>query len=184
MVNKDVAYVDKLNHDYGYAPVTWLGRAAVAAALGTDHYFGGIRDMGAGHLDPLKFAQGLARAAGRAGTRIYEGTRATRLTRKEGSGIEIACRPANWEIAADRPGPRVTADIVILAGNGYLDGIDAETEARVVPIDNYIVATAPIGAGQAGGIISGGEAVSDSRFVVYYFRPSSDGRLIFGGGET
>jgi gamma-glutamylputrescine oxidase len=188
MVNDDVAHVDKLNRDYGYEQVSWLGRDAVAAALGTGHYFGGIRDTGAGHLNPLKFAQGLARAAGRAGTRIYEGTRTARLDRKEGSGIEIACRPANWEIVAGgpdrRPGPSITADIVILAGNGYLDGVDADTEARVMPIDNYIVATAPIGAGQPGGIIAGGEAVSDSRFVVYYFRPSPDGRLIFGGGET
>ncbi|HVZ13805.1 MAG TPA: FAD-binding oxidoreductase, partial [Bauldia sp.] len=40
------------------------------------------------------------------------------------------------------------------------------------------------GAGAPGGIIHGGEAVSDTRFVVYYFRPTLDGRLIFGGGET
>ena len=53
-----------------------------------------------------------------------------------------------------------------------------------MPIDNFILATAPIGAGKPGGIIPGGEAVSDSRFVVYYFRPTWDGRLVFGGGET
>ncbi|MBZ0227094.1 MAG: FAD-binding oxidoreductase, partial [Bauldia sp.] len=79
---------------------------------------------------------------------------------------------------------RLRADIVILAGNGYLDGIDEQVEARVMPIDNYILATAPIGAGRPGGIIPGGEAVSDTRFVVYYFRPTADGRLVFGGGET
>ncbi len=53
-----------------------------------------------------------------------------------------------------------------------------------MPLDNYILATEPIGAGQPGWIIPRGEAVSDTRFVVYYFRPSPDGRLIFGGGET
>ena len=53
-----------------------------------------------------------------------------------------------------------------------------------MPIDNYIVATEPIGAGRPGGVIAGGEAVSDTRFVVYYFRPTADGRLVFGGGET
>ena len=53
-----------------------------------------------------------------------------------------------------------------------------------MPIDNYILATEPIGAGRPGGIIPGGEAVSDTRFVVYYFRPTADGRLVFGGGET
>src|SRR5699024_9147008 len=103
-----------------------------------------------------------------AGARIFEETRVTRLV---GTTVETAHGT-------------ITADTVILAGNGYLDGIDAETEARVMPIDNYILATAPIGAGRPGGLIAGGEAVSDTRFVIYYFRPSADGRLVFGGGET
>ncbi|MCR4282715.1 MAG: FAD-binding oxidoreductase [Bauldia sp.] len=168
LVASEIDYVDKLKERYGYAPVEWLDRAALAEAIGTDAYYGGRRDMGAGHLDPLKLAQGLARAASQAGARIFEGTTVTRLS---GRTIETT-RGA------------VTADIVVLAGNGYLDGIDEEVEARVMPIDNYILATAPIGAGRPGGILAGGEAVSDTRFVVYYFRPSADGRLIFGGGET
>jgi gamma-glutamylputrescine oxidase len=73
---------------------------------------------------------------------------------------------------------------VILAGNGYLDGVDPDTEARTMPINNYILATEPVGAGQDGGILKGGEAASDSRFAVYYWRPTPDGRLLFGGGET
>ena len=32
-------------------------------------------------------------------------------------------------------------------------------------------------------VIPGGESVDDSRFVVRYFRKSSDGRLLFGGRE-
>lgn len=188
LVRNEVAYVEKLKTTYGYGSVEWLDRDEVAAAIGTDVYFGGIRDGGAGHLHPLKFAQGLAKAASHAGARLFEGTYAARLTRSEGSAIEIACRRASWQIAPDdglnRTTGRVTADIVILAGNGYLDGIDSETESHIMPISNYIVATAPIGAGTAAGLIPGGEAVSDSRFVVYYFRPSADGRLIFGGGET
>jgi gamma-glutamylputrescine oxidase len=185
LVRQEVAYVEKLKSEYGYAPVEWLDRDALAAAIGTDVYFGGRRDRGAGHLDPLKFARGLVRAATAAGARIFEGTRAARLDRSGATAIEIACLPAQWQVSdGEAAGGSVTADIVILAGNGYLDGVDAETEARVMPIDNYIVATAPIGAGRSGGIIPGGEAVSDTRFVVYYFRPSPDGRLIFGGGET
>ena len=185
LVRDEIAYVEKLRNEYGYAPVEWLDRDAVADAIGTGVYFGGRRDMGAGHLDPLKFAQGLARAAAKAGARIFEGTRAARLDRTGATALEIACLPAQWQLSDNRAaGGSVTADIVILAGNGYLDGIDEETEARVMPIDNYIIATAPIGAGRRDGIMPGGEAVSDTRFVVYYFRPSPDGRLIFGGGET
>ena len=200
LVASERAYVDKLRDRYAYEPVEWLERDALAMAIGTDVYFGGRRDMGAGHLDPLKFAQGLARAAAGAGARIYEGSRAVAVKGSAGSGftIEVAApSPFFPKLASGSPrkearskrgrgdaAVEMWAEIVILAGNGYLEGIDGETEARVMPIENYILATAPIGAGRPGGIIPGGEAVSDSRFVVYYFRPSADGRLIFGGGET
>jgi gamma-glutamylputrescine oxidase len=171
LVHDEIAYVEKLRTVYRYADVEWLDRAALAEAIGTDVYFGGRRDAGAGHLDPLKFAQGLARAAAGAGARLHEGTRAVAI----GGGARRS---------VETTGGIVAADIVILAGNGYLAGLDPAIEARVMPLDNYILATEPIGAGRAGGLIPGGEAVSDSRFVVYYFRPDADGRLVFGGGET
>ncbi len=162
-----------------------------ATAIGTDVYFGGRRDARAGHLDPLKFAQGLARAAARAGARIHEGTRAVRVSGEAKTGFVVTCAPTPAVVVpSPRPGAgggaaaTLSANLVILAGNGYLAGLDRQVEARVMPIDNYIVATEPIGAGQPGGLIANGEAVSDTRFVVYYFRPSADGRLIFGGGET
>jgi gamma-glutamylputrescine oxidase len=168
LVAGEIAYVDKLRTRYGYDAVEWLDRERLADAIGTGVYHGGRRDKGAGHLDPLKFAEGLAHAAAKAGARIFEDTRATRLA---GTTVHT-------------PQGAVSAETIIVAGNGYLDGIDATIESHVMPIDNYILATAPIGAGRPGGLIPGGEAVSDTRFVVYYFRPSADGRLVFGGGET
>lgn len=174
LVGEEKGYVEKLKRTYGYDAVEWLDGATLAERIGTDVYFGGRRDATAGHLDPLKLAEGIARAAAKAGARLYEGTRVVKLTGSAGTGFELATGA----------GATLKADIVILAGDGYLSGIDAETEARVMAIDNYILATAPIGAGAAGGLIPGGEAVSDSRFVVYYFRPTADGRILFGGGET
>ena len=52
-----------------------------------------------------------------------------------------------------------------------------------MPINNFILATAPLGE-RADEIIRSDAAVSDSRFVVNYFRKSPDGRLLFGGGEN
>jgi len=182
LVDDERAYVDTLRDDYGYEPVAWLDREQVAAATGTPHYFGGRLDRGAGHLDPLKLAHGLARAAAQAGARIFEGSAALAIDGDATRGFTVRCRSVAEATRA--VSGTVWADIVLLAGNGYLHGLDPEAEARVMPIDNYILATAPIGAGQAGGLIPGGEAVSDSRFVVYYFRPTVDGRLVFGGGET
>ncbi len=46
---------------------------------------------------------------------------------------------------------------------------------------NYLIATEPLA--DPAGLIARDMAVSDSRFVVDYYRLSADGRLIFGGGE-
>jgi gamma-glutamylputrescine oxidase len=51
-----------------------------------------------------------------------------------------------------------------------------------MPIRSFIGATAPLD-GHAG-VLPGGEAVADSRFVVRYFRKFGDGRLLFGGREA
>ena len=53
-----------------------------------------------------------------------------------------------------------------------------------MPINNFIVATAPLGEARARALIHDDVAVADSRFVVNYFRLSADRRLLFGGGES
>jgi gamma-glutamylputrescine oxidase len=50
-----------------------------------------------------------------------------------------------------------------------------------MPVANYLIATEPLEHREK--LIADNLAVSDSRFVVDYFRLSADGRLIFGGGE-
>ena len=78
---------------------------------------------------------------------------------------------------------RVTAEHVILAANGYLGGLSGQVAARVMPINNFIVATEPLGARTAE-VLTRDVAVADDLFVVNYFRLSPDGRLLFGGGES
>lgn len=161
---------EKLARDYRYEGLTRLDRDELAAAIGTEAYHGGWRDAGAGHLNPLAFAFGLARAAEAAGATIHEATRAL--------GIRSGPRPV---VDTDQ-GP-VTADAVVIACNGYLAGLEPEVESRIMPIHNYILATEPLG-GRARRLIPDREAIADTRFVVHYWRLSADDRLVFGGGET
>jgi gamma-glutamylputrescine oxidase len=72
----------------------------------------------------------------------------------------------------------------VLACNGYLDALSPVVAERVMPINNYIVATEPLSQRQATALIRDDVAVADSRFVVNYFRLSADRRLLFGGGES
>ena len=53
-----------------------------------------------------------------------------------------------------------------------------------MPINNYIIATEPLGEKKAREIIKNNYAVCDTRFMLDYYRFSEDWRMIFGGGET
>jgi gamma-glutamylputrescine oxidase len=75
----------------------------------------------------------------------------------------------------------VSADHVLLCGDGYLDGIHADVEARVLPIGSFVLATEPLD--PLLGILPQNDSAMDTRFVVNYWRKSTDNRLIFGGGE-
>lgn len=162
--------IDLLRKDYGVDDITLLTRDEMAGAIGTDVYFGGWREQSAGHLHPLNYALGLARAASTAGARLHEHTPALRVI--DGTIPRV-----------ETPYGVITANTVILAGNGYLHGIDPDTESRVMPLHNFILTTEPLGQ-RADQIIPRREAVADSRFVVYYWRLTRDNRLLFGGGET
>lgn len=164
------AEAEHLARVYGYEAVEPLSREALAAIVRSPVYRGGAIDRGAGHLHPLRYALGLARAAAAAGVDIREGSEVLRLL----------------------PGPRPAAETargraegahLILAGNGYLGRLEPRVAAHVMPINNFIVATEPLGE-RAGEVLAAPVAVADSRFVVNYFRLSPEGRLLFGGGES
>jgi gamma-glutamylputrescine oxidase len=78
---------------------------------------------------------------------------------------------------------KLSATHVILAANGYLGGLNRKVAARVMPINNFIAATPPLGE-DAARVLTRDVAVADSKFVVNYFRLSADRRLLFGGGES
>ncbi len=164
------SYAEKLVREYGYNNIEPLDRAGISDLIGSKAYRGGEIDWDAGHLHPLNFALGLAKAAADAGAHIYERSEVHSLT----EGVPHAIRTGQG---------RVLADHIILAGNGYIGGLNRRIAAKVMPINNFIIATEPLGE-RAKGILSKPVAVADTRFVVNYWRLSEDNRLLFGGGES
>ncbi|MXN66254.1 FAD-dependent oxidoreductase [Stappia sp. GBMRC 2046] len=171
-VAEEAAYAEKLSRDYGYDEIETLDRQELADTIGTDAYFGGIRDKGAGHLHPLNLALGLAKACESAGVTIHEATPAIKLTQR------------SIGFAVETPHGAVEAADVLLAGNGYMAGLDSDLDARVMPINNFILTTAPLSEAEANKLIPGREAIADTRFVVHYWRLTKDRRMLFGGGEN
>ena len=166
-------YAAHLETRYGYEDCHSLSRAEVSDRIGSDAYFGGYLDLRAGHLHPLNLAQGLAQAAESKGAQLFETT--------EVLGID-AEGPGRAQVRT--AGCRVRSDKVVLACNGYLNGLIREPDDFQMPINNFMVATEPLPQPLAETIIRDNQAVVDTRFVVNYFHLSRDHRLIFGGGEN
>ncbi|MCP9481862.1 FAD-binding oxidoreductase [Shimia sp. CNT1-13L.2] len=170
-VKHEHAYVDHLRETYGYDQIAALDKDQLHEICPSPKYIGGSLDMGAGHLHPLAYAIGLARAADKAGVRIFENTHVHNI--QEGS------KPV---VQTDRG--RVTCDHIVLACNGYLGSLNNNVAARVMPINNFIAATRPLSDDELQTVLRRDVAVADTKFVINYFRLSHDNRLLFGGGES
>ncbi|MCK0120443.1 FAD-binding oxidoreductase [Loktanella sp. F6476L] len=165
------AYAAHLERVYGYTQVTTLDRNAMHDHVGSPAYHGGTLDMGSGHIHPLRYALGLARAAQSAGVRIFENSKVNNLSR--GTPAKITTEHAD-----------ISASYVVLGCNGYLGALDGKVAKKVMPINNFIAATEPLDDHTAKNLIRYNHAVADSKFVINYFRLSDDNRMLFGGGES
>lgn len=165
------AYAERMAREYGYDQIQPLDRDTLRDLVNSTAYFGGDLDMGGGHLHPLRYALGLARAAKAAGVRIHEDSRVTSITHAD---------PARVQTEA----AQVTARFVALGCNGYLGRLEPKVAARVMPINNFIAATRPMTEVERRAVIDADHAVADSKFVINYYRFSADNRLLFGGGES
>ncbi len=161
--------VEVLSHRYGYKKIEYLDKDKMSSALGSEHYFGGTRDTGTGHIHPMKYLIGLAAAAAKAGAVLHENTAAFSTER-------------NGKIFVKTARGTITADRCVLALNGHHNDLRPELASRVLPIQSFIGATAPLDHNTP--VLPNHEAVDDSRFVVRYFRKSKDNRLLFGGREA
>jgi gamma-glutamylputrescine oxidase len=153
---------------WGYRDARLVDEAEMHELVASRAYVGGLLDRGGGHLHPLNYALGLARAARAAGAVLHEQSRVLRL---EGSG---PVRVATAEGA-------VRARYVVLGGNAYLGDLVPALRRKIMPVGTYIAATEPLGAERARSLIRNNLAVADCNFVISYFRRSSDHRLLFGG---
>lgn len=162
------AELDVLHHKYDYRTVRYLSRDEVHATLATERYISALYDTNCGHLHPLNYTLGLAAAAEKLGTRIFEDTRALSV---EGESL-VRIRTARGEVRARH---------VVLCGNVYLGKTVPALASKIMGVATYIVATEPLGRARAQALIRNNAAVADMNWILDYFRLSSDHRLLFGG---
>lgn len=158
----------ELQNRYGHAGMEFWDHGQLGEVLTTDRYLAGVYDRSGGHLHPLNYTLGVARAAERAGARFFEDSAVTRISH----------RPA--PVAYTAAG-MVRCRHLLLCGNAYLAGVVRDIEATIMPVGTYILATSPLGENRARQTIGNDMAVADVNFVLDYFRLSADYRMLFGG---
>lgn len=150
-------------------PVRTLGREETRRITGSPAYTGAIIDPRGGNLQPLSYVRGLARAAASEGARVFEKTPVTALV-QEGD---------KWLLTTPRG--KVRAAQVILATNGYTDGLWPGLKQTIIPIHSFQIATIPLSPSLGATILPEGHHAADTRRLIQYFRRDSAGRFFLGG---
>ncbi|MFD2177479.1 NAD(P)/FAD-dependent oxidoreductase [Veronia pacifica] len=151
--------------DYQYPSAQWWDAEKVSEVANTERYLGGLFDSNSGHLHTLNYTLGLAKAARSLGARVFENSPVKQI--KKGKVNEVITDKG-----------RVSASQVLLACNAYLDGLDRRAQSKVLPVASYIAVTEPLGERMP---ITNRMAMSDLNNCIDYYRPTADGRLLFGG---
>jgi glycine/D-amino acid oxidase-like deaminating enzyme len=151
------------------APVEYLERGAVSAMTGTDRYIGAMLDRRGGDLNPLGFARGLAQAAIRAGAAIHGASRVSSLRREAGG----------WRL--ETAGGSVVSSHVVLATNGYTDGLWPDLRRTIVPLFGAIAASDRLADALSRSIMPGRSVLYESGAITVYYRIDSGQRLLIGG---
>jgi gamma-glutamylputrescine oxidase len=158
-----------LEKDYGYASLSLWNQQKVQSKMASERYIGGLYDTNSGHIHPLNYTLGLAKAALDAGVIIYTDSSVTKVARKSQANV---CHTAQGQ---------VTAKQVLFCGNAYMGKLVPEISNKIMPVGTYIGATQPLGKERAEALIKNNMAVADINFVLDYFRMSADYRMLFGG---
>lgn len=149
---------------------TLLSRDETRHRTGSALYHAAIADPTGGHLNPLSYTRGLARAAGEAGALVFQQSPVLRVDRHAG----------RWRLVTLHG--TVIAAQVVQATNAQPPGTPGtEAAARsTVPLNIFQLATQVLPP-EARTILPGGEALSDTRNNLFACCVDSSGRIVTGG---
>jgi glycine/D-amino acid oxidase-like deaminating enzyme len=136
-------------------------------------YRGGVAVSGGGILDPARLVDGLRREAERLGVRVYERT-AVEAVEEAGAGVAVR---ANRTVLSARR--------AVLATSAYTHHLLPEVRHRFIPLYDYVLVSEPLTAPQWEVIgWRNRQGVTDGRAFFNYYRPTKDGRVLWGTSEA
>ncbi|WP_162652834.1 FAD-binding oxidoreductase [Lentilitoribacter sp. Alg239-R112] len=145
-------------------------KAEQHSELGTDVYHGGAVYPHHASIHPGLYHKGLLNVVRKAGAEIISHCRVTNIERQK-NGFQLSTGLG-----------QVRAGNVIIATNGYTGTLTPWQQRRIIPIGSYIIATEELPKHTIDQLMPTDRILSDTRKLVYYYRPSPDRkRILFGG---
>jgi glycine/D-amino acid oxidase-like deaminating enzyme len=153
--------------------VQLLDAEAVRSDVASPTYLGGLRiRSGYGLLDPARLTWGLASVARERGIRIFENTAVRDIERLD-SGVRLRA-----------PDGSIEADQVVVATSAFPAPLK-RVRHFVVPFYDYVLMTEPLSTSQWQSIgWRERQGLTDSANFFHYYRPTEDGRILFGGYDA
>jgi glycine/D-amino acid oxidase-like deaminating enzyme len=148
-----------------------MSAVEVQARCASPEFRAGVTEPVAATVQPARLALGLRRRLLEEGIEIYESSPVRRF-REAADGVE----------ATTATGSRVRAPRGVLAIGGAAKAHGGPLHGRLTVASSHIVITEPVPDVLEKIGWTGGEAITDGRSLVHYFRPTPDGRIAFGWG--
>jgi len=166
-------WYDNMVARYHYNDISeWIAPNEIGRWIDSPRYFNGYYDKTGGHVHPLNYCLGLAKAAAILGVRIFQHSTVTHM--QQGETVQLMTEKG-----------RINAKFAVLAGNMYLPEVSPKLAPslgkRIMPVGTYLIGTEPIDPALAKRLIPSNAAVCDTNFILDYFRFSADSRMIYGG---
>lgn len=150
-------------------PMQFLDAAAAQRRVHAPEVIGGLWDPSVALVDPARLAWGLLDAVRRRGVEVFEHSPVLGIDRRRA------------RVDVRTPAGTIRAGAVALATNAY-PPLLSRMRHYVVPVYDYALMTEPLTSAQWEAIgWSGREGMSDVGNRFHYFRPTSDGRILWGG---
>ncbi|OOF69885.1 NAD(P)/FAD-dependent oxidoreductase [Rodentibacter caecimuris] len=164
-------------HDiFGYQNMQLWDKTQLKRHLGSDIYVGALFDSNSGHLHPLNYCLGLAKACLNLGVKIYE----------QSPVIDLIQGKRRVKVKTEKSA--VVCENVILATNAYIDvlpkSVHQGINRKILPVESFIIATEPLDQTTADSVINNGMSVCDNNLLLDYYRLSADNRLLFGSDSS
>jgi len=124
-------------------------------------------------VDPVGLVAGLREEARRGGVRVFERTPVEKI------------RHAGDRVLLEGSAGRIRARRAVLATNAYSHQLFPGLARRFLPLYDYILVTRPLTPPERETIgWARGQGVVDARTFFNYYRPTADGRILFGTSEA